>query len=55
MINLYKRVLTLIGTNMCPGPIFAVILVDHVVLWSHKPASTPTFDHETNLEQGTEQ
>ena len=31
MINLRKRVLTLIGTNMSPHLILAVILDDHVV------------------------
>jgi hypothetical protein len=31
VINLHKRALTLIGTNMCPGMIPAAILDDHVV------------------------
>jgi hypothetical protein len=31
MINLRKRALTLIGTNMCSDMILAVILDDHVV------------------------
>jgi hypothetical protein len=54
VINLCKRALALIGTNMCPGLILAVILVDHVV-HDHKPASPLTFGRDTNLEQGTKQ